>query len=83
MKVTITKIAQKQIEVELPEKCPACERDFTDEGLLEYGYQPMEWGARIESGEVVGNDERDDQDGWQRLVTGYYCRCGRQLATTE
>lgn len=66
-------------EVELPEKCPHCEADFSEPGaLVEADWVPMEFSAKIEKGEVECDVDSREEAESNFDVAYFRCReCAR------
>lgn len=89
MRVTLQKVTTVDVEVELPEPCPKCGRDF--HGTDDYPYPLIEDQYSAES-QICGLDGDDMEygeaegcdDGGGAIVTGYRCgHCREVIVTTE
>ena len=83
MRVAIQRFQPATVEVDLPERCPACAADLTAEGAMrECGWMAVEQACRIDGDAIDhGDDYRDFAE--CQVVTGYKCACGEMLAGEE
>jgi hypothetical protein len=88
MIVTLHKIASATVEVDLPECCPECGQDFTEErGVVEESYiaanQPCSI-VVLEGREIIDGYQSSDPVYDLPIVVGYRCGgCRRGLVSTE
>jgi len=83
MKTKIIRIETHEVEADLPNDCPECGADFTKPGaLLEDTWAATEAGCYLDVSDVTYDGQSETLD-ISSLITGYRCRCGKVIVTTE
>lgn len=83
MKYSLTKITTTEVEIDLPDACPHCGADFSEEASIrEYGYIGCTWGACIVDGAFDNDGSYEDCADAVISPTSLACAsCRREFAT--